>query len=236
MYRLWQDIVSDMHWDQFSWDEVVPVQIHHHKMKKVKTGITGKSDPAIVPLVNNMVTGATGKTEFDDCPITPAALGALVTAGTAALQAEVTARETLALKVTQRRNKFAEIREGVAQFADFARSYYKGDKASLQAVGLDVVEPLGLAGVLPAPASIRSRQGMLEGTIDVSWPFVVGRDFYTVECAPSASGPWTETYRGKAGRTTCTGLTSGAEYFFRVRAWNANGPGAWSDITKKRAA
>lgn len=236
MYRLWQDNESDLTWDHFSWDEVVPDIAVIKTMKRVKTGITGKNDPTIIPLVNNMVTGATGKVEFDDCPMTPAALGALATAGTAAWQAEVSARETLALRVTERRNKFAEIRVGVAQFADFARSFYKADKAKLQAVGLDVVEPLGLVGVLPAPVTIRSKQGMLEGTIDVSWPLVVGRDFYTVECATSASGPFVETYRGKAGRTTCTGLTSGAEHFFRVRAWNSAGPGAWSDITKKRAS
>jgi len=235
MYRLWQDNVSDMIWDHFSWDEVAPDNTEV-RMKRVKTGISGKSDPAIIPLVTNMVTGATGKAEFDDCPITIAALGTLVTAGTAALQAEVTARETLALKVTQRRNKFDEIREGVSQFADFARSFYKGDKAQLQAVGLDVVEPLGLLGILPAPANLRSKQGMLDGTIDLSWPLVVGRDFYTVECAQSAAGPWSEAYRGKTGKTTCTGLTSGAEYFFRARAWNSSGPGTWSDITKKRAA
>jgi hypothetical protein len=236
MYRLWQDNASDMTWDHFSWDEVVPVTTEVRKMKRVKTGITGKSDPTIIPLVNNMVTGATGKAEFDDCPMTPAALGTLATEGTAALQAEALAREALALKVTERRNKFRAIREGVAQFADFARSFYKADKAKLQAVGLDVAERLPNLGVLPGPSSLRSKQGVLEGAVDLSWPRVIGRDFYTVECATSSNGPWTEVYRGKIGRTTCTGLTSGTEYFFRTRAWNASGPGAWSDITKKRAS
>ncbi|HEY0548936.1 MAG TPA: fibronectin type III domain-containing protein, partial [Verrucomicrobiae bacterium] len=200
-----------------------------------KTGVGGKGDPAIIPLVTKMVTGATGKPEFDDCPIAIADLGALVAGGTAALNAESLARDTLALRVTQRKDQFVDIREGVAQFADFARSFYKGDKAKLQAVGLDVVEPLGL-GLLPAPKNLRSKPGLLEGTIALTWTLVIGRDFYTVECAQSASGPWTEVYKGKAGRTSCTGLTSGAEYFFRTRAWNASGPGAWSDITKKRAS
>jgi hypothetical protein len=236
MYRLWKDIVTDMVWDQFSWDEVVPVNTEIKRMKRVKSGLTRKNDPSIVPLVTNMVTGATGKPEFDDCPITPTELGALVAAGVIALNAESMAYDTLALKITQRRNQFAAIRVGVAQFADFARSFYKGDKAKLQAVGLDVVEPLGTGGVLPAPADLRSKQGMLDGSIDLIWPFVLGRDFYTLECAQSASGPWNEVYKGKAGRASCGGLTSGAEYFFRARAWNASGPGEWSDITKRRAS
>src|SRR6185503_13714162 len=120
MYRLWKDIVTDMVWDQFSWDEVVPVSRKVNRMKRVKTGLGGKSDPQIIPLVTNMVTGATGKPEFDDCPIAITDLAALVAGGTAALNAESMARETLALKVTERKNKFLEIREGVAQFADFA--------------------------------------------------------------------------------------------------------------------
>jgi hypothetical protein len=89
---------------------------------------------------------------------------------------------------------------------------------------------------LPAPTNLRSKPGLLDGSIDLNWPFVPGRDFYTAECGQSAAGPWTEVYKGKAGKTSCTDLTSGAEYFFRVRAWNASGPGAWSDITKRRAS
>src|SRR4051812_26647512 len=92
MYRLWKDNVSDMLWDHFSWDEVVPLSTEIKNMKRVKTGLSGKNDAAVIPLVSNMVTGATGKAEFDDCPVAVADLGALVTAGTAALSAESMAR------------------------------------------------------------------------------------------------------------------------------------------------
>ena len=205
-------------------------------MKRVKTGLSGKSDAAIIPLVSNMVTGATGKTEFDDCPISVADLGALVTTASDALSAESMTKDTLGVKRTERENAFKALREAVAQFADFARSFYKADKAKLQAVGLDVVESSGSVGVLPAPTNLRSKAGKLEGTIDLKWPLVVGRDFYTLECAQASTGPWTEVYKGKAGRTTCRGLTSGSEYYFRVRAWSPAGPGTWSDITNKRAS
>ena len=63
-----------------------------------------------------------------------------------------------------------------------------------------------------------------------------GRDFYTSEVAEHSEGPWTEFYKGKAGNTTCEDLVSGKEYYFRVRAWGAAGPGTWSDITKTRAS
>ena len=204
-------------------------------MKRVKTGITKKRDADIITPVSNMVAAATGKPEFAACPISPADLGTLVNTASNALTAETQAADALGLRQTERKMAFQAVRDGVAQFADFARSTYKGDKALLQAVALDVIEPFPL-GVLPAPQNLRGKLGKLDGTIDVFWKSVAGRDFYTLECAPAATGPWTEDYKGKAGRATCSGLTSGSEYFFRVRAWGAAGPGAWSDISKKRAA
>jgi hypothetical protein len=58
-----------------------------------------------------------------------------------------------------------------------------------------------------------------------------------VEYSTTANGPWTQVYTSRALRTTCGGLTPGAEYFFRVRAaGGSTGLGPWSDITKKRAA
>jgi hypothetical protein len=233
MYRLWKDNVSDMFWDHFSWDEMVSVATNI-RMKRVKIGITGKSDPAIIPLVTTMATNAATKPEFDDCPVTPTELSALVAGGTAALQAEVSTRELLAEKVTLRHNKFKAIRNAVSQFADFARSYYEGDKAKLQAVGLNVVEPLPNLGPPAAPFQLRAVAGAAEGTMKLTWPKVIGRDFYKMEQAQSASGPWTLVYEGAICQATLEGLTSGAEYFFRVRAHNSSGPGAWSDVAKKR--
>jgi hypothetical protein len=233
MYRLWKDNVSDMVWGHFSWDEVELVNTEVH-MKRVKTGITGKSDPAIIPLVTTMATNAATKPEFDDCPVTPAELSALVAGGTAALQLEVSRRELLAETVTLRHDKFKEIRKAVSQFADFARSYYEGDKALLQAVGLDVAEPQPNLNPLAAPFKLRAVAGEVEGTMRLSWPNVIGRDFFKLEQAQSGSGPWTVVYEGALCRTTIEGLTSGAEYFWRVRAHNSSGPGAWSDLAKKR--
>ena len=40
---------------------------------------------------------------------------------------------------------------------------------------------------------------------------------------------------GKAAKGTCTGLVSGVEYWFRVHAVGAAGPGPWSDLAAKRA-
>jgi hypothetical protein len=53
--------------------------------------------------------------------------------------------------------------------------------------------------------------------------------------ATSSIGPWTQCYVGQASSCTVTGLTSGTQYWFQVRAIGAAGPSAWSDPTTKRA-
>jgi hypothetical protein len=104
-------------------------------------------------------------------------------------------------------------------------------------VGLDVTNPPAPRGPLAAPINLQSFIGDLEGTIHLQWERVIRRDYYVLECAQSASGPWTQVYGGKKTRTTCGGLTPGAEYFFRVRAaGGTTGTSPWSDITRKRAA
>jgi hypothetical protein len=205
-------------------------------MKPLKIGITGKPDPTVLQLVDSIVAGATGKAELANSPVSIAALTTLGEDGATTITDEVRAKEAWLMQRTVRRNKMREVRTGVKRFATHAHSVYAGDKEKLQALGLDVIEIAGPVGVLPAPSNVRSRGGELDGTITVRWRSVTGRDIYIVECSENASGPWTEAYRGAATSATCSGLTPGKEYFFRVRAWGTAGPGAWSDITKTRAA
>jgi hypothetical protein len=62
-----------------------------------------------------------------------------------------------------------------------------------------------------------------------------GVQTYIAQYATSPNGPWTECYVGKASSCTVTGLTSGTQYWFQVRAIGAAGPSAWSDPATKRA-
>jgi hypothetical protein len=65
---------------------------------------------------------------------------------------------------------------------------------------------------------------------------VAGRDAYVAEWAENSNGPWTQFYVGNKSSTTCSALTPGELYYFRVRAVGPLGPGPWSDIAEKRAS
>jgi hypothetical protein len=236
MYRTWNSGT----WNTGTWNEVVPENSNNRKERKGMQAVTRTFrllDPAVIQLGNNIITGATGKAELANSPVTVAQLQTLVDEGTTALNEEAVANGIAAMKRTERIEKMEALRVAINRFAAHADAIYAGDKASLQAVGLEVRQPATPIGPLPAPGNLRSTPGALEGTIDLDWdPSPSGRPQYFAECASSANGPWTQVYTGRASRATCGELTPGAEYFFRVKAHGTAGDSPWSDITKRRAS
>ena len=79
------------------------------------------------------------------------------------------------------------------------------DAAELQSGGWELRGAPTPVGPLPAPANLAATGGDLEGEVDLSW-----------DANPR-------------------GLISGTQYWFRVRAVGAAGPGPWSDPATKRA-
>ena len=206
-------------------------------MAKVKTGASKLSDDDFLQLVENIMASATGKVELATSPVTLVQLGTLKTDCAEAQDAEAMAVDDLALRRTERADSFVLLRGAVEGFAKHAGTVYQHDKAKLQAISLDVTAPPYVPGPLPAPGNLQSFTGDMEGTIHLQWERVLRREVYEAECASSANGPWTRIYNSRKTRTTCGGLTPGAEYWFRVRATGGTtGTSPWSDITRKRAA
>ncbi len=232
MYRTW----NSGQWNVGTWNEVLPVQ-KKLKHMQAKTNVFRLYDPEVIQLGNNIIAGATGKVELAGSPVTVAQMQTLVTAATTATNAEAVANDLAAVRLTERVEAMAALRSGINRFASHADAVYAGDKLSLQAVGLGVRTPPAPVGPLPAPGNLRSEGGAMEGTINLDWePLPMGRPTYVAECAPAAGGPWTQFYVGRPSKTTCAGLTPGAEFFFRVKAVGKAGDSPWSDITKKRAS
>lgn len=204
---------------------------------QVKTNVGQLSDPAVLQLGDNIIAGATGKTELADSPLTLAQLQTLVTDGSTALNQESLANDAAAVKLTARVEAMEALRAGINRYAEYADTVYDGNKLSLQAIGLSVRNPPTPVGPLPTPTGLVSRSGALEGTVELEWDAITyGRPQYFVACSSSADGPWAEVGSGRVAKTVIGALTPGAEYFFRVRVQGAAGNSPWSDITKRRAS
>ncbi len=204
-------------------------------MKNLKVGF-GQKDPVILQLTDSVIAGATGNATLANPPITLAALGTLKTTAATTITEEAQAAEALQTKRTNRQDAMKALRVGVKKYASYAYSMLGESKSAMQALGLDVVDGGTVIGVLPGPANLRSRLGPLAGSVALRWKAVRGRLSYKVEYAESVDGPWTVAFEGGKAQTLVGGLVSGKEYFFRVLCVGAVGLGAWSDISKSRAA
>lgn len=235
MIKQWKDEVTEMRWDAFNWDQIVP-EPKAIIMRPLKLRIYRKNDNTVALLANSMSVGAAGKPELANPPVPAVDLGTMGTELTTRITDETLAKEAWIMKRSLRRAKSAETRMAVRRYAGFAHVQFAGDPVKLGELGLGVMDSPALLGTLPAPANLRSRPGQLDQSVDLLWNAVRGREGHELECAESANGPWQQVYRGRKTRATCGNLVSGKEYFFRVRAWGASGPGTWSDITHTRAS
>ncbi len=235
MYREWN--AGTWNAPARTWNEVFSEENKNTvKRMQVKTKTYELTDTAVLQLTDNIIAGATGKTELANSPVTLAQLQTQRDNGATALSDEAQAKDALTLASTTREDEMAILRQSVNRFASHADSVYSGNKAQLQAIGLDVRTLPSPVGMVAAPANLRSTPGALEGTINLRWSAVRGRKMYHAECGTTGNGPWTPIYSGTTPATVCGALTPGAEYFFRVRAQGVAGLGPWSDVTKRRAS
>lgn len=84
-----------------------------------------------------------------------------------------------------------------------------------------------------APAAPTNLTATPTNSIELNWQDNANNeDGFKVEYALSNSGPWTEIADLGTDITTYThtGLTTGVEYFYRVKAYNSNGESSFSNI------
>jgi hypothetical protein len=222
-------------WDgEFYWDDESAPMLKGKHMK-VKVGASRMTDAEVIAFVNNIIANGTGKPELADATPPLADMTTLAGECETAMEEESTALDTYNAKVSTREVKLAALRVALNSFAQSVDTLYGGDAASLQAIGLPLRGTPQPVGALPAPGNLRSYAGPDEECIRLRWNKVRGANHYELFHATNPAGPWTWVTSPVGTRTECLELTSGTEYYFRVRAVGAAGKGAWSDITRKRA-
>ena len=110
-----------------------------------------------------------------------------------------------------------------------------GNASIILSAGLPVRAPRTPASVPGPVMNLSMTGGDNAGELDLQWDPTAGAARYEGQlCATSdfAAGIITLPSVSKS-KTAALGLTSGAKMWARVRALNAAGPGAWSDVATK---
>ncbi len=204
-------------------------------MSKIKLDIYHMTIDDEIAYLGPIVTAMTGNTAFTTLATKTTALGTAVTGLGAANADYLAAVQTAEQKLTLRDTARATAEDAARALATGAESLTT-DAATLQSGGWALQADRAPVGPLPQPANLAAAGGDLDGTVDLNWDAIRrGVQTYVAQQAASSSGPWTESYVGKASKCTVTGLNNGTEYWFHVRAIGAAGPNAWSDPATKRA-
>ena len=204
-------------------------------MAEIALNFRGLSDLGIIQQCTNIKTALTGNATFPTTTPTLAAFGTLITTAQTKLTAADTAQQLAKLATADKDAAIAALLAGAKQLASSVSVTANGDALKLQSAGFSLKSTAAPVGEMPTPQNLSATGGDLEGECDLHWNPVSGRTNYLGEHRTTPSGPWIQFYAGKKSSATATGLVSGTQYDFRVRAVGAAGPGSWSDIAQSRA-
>jgi hypothetical protein len=206
------------------------------RMSKIKFDINHMTNDDEIAYMGPIVTKMTGNSAFTTLASKTTAAGTSLTAYAAANADVLATQQTLDQKRTLLANARLTTENSFRDLVIGAESLTR-DAATLQSGGWEIAaSSTAPVGQLPQPQNLHATGGDLDGTVDLGWdPIKRGVQTYVAERATAADGPYTQCYIGKPSSCTDTGLVSGTEYWYRVRALGAAGPSPWSDRASKRA-
>ena len=215
-------------------DASVPPTTRKH-MAKVKLNIDRLADEQLVQRATDYKTALTGNTNFTTPIPTLVAMGTRITTAQAKLSAFNTAQQAAKQATTEKNAAMDDLRAGMNDWGSYVQLTSGGDPAKIQSAGMDVKASSAPTVTPEQAANLSLTAGDSAGELDLQWDPTNGANRYEAQmCAAMefASGV-TNLPSVTKSKTVATGLASGSRMFARVRALNAAGPGAWSDVASK---
>lgn len=195
---------------------------------RVSLRFTTLKDSDLVPKGEYILASMTGNANF---PTPTPSLGELGTAvgdyESALFAAEAGGKEKTAAKNAARK----ALEDALRSLALYVQQKSAGDLTKLLSSGFDAVKQPEPAGVLPAPQGVTLKQGTLSGTLVLRSRPVPNAASYEAQQSTNIAqeSAWEDAGAFTAARMTLEGLTPGTQYWSRMRAIGAAGPGAWSE-------
>lgn len=206
-------------------------------MAKVKLNQDGLNPEDLVALAIQIKTAMTGNANFTTPNPTLIVLAALIATTQAKIAAYNSAVAAAQSALTERDAAVDALRAGLRQEGSYVDNIANGSAVIIQSAGMGVQSP---RQPVPAPGQVPSlalTAGDDAGELDAQWDPVPNTKTYEVEFATDMAftlgvvklKPVTKS------KAVATGLPTGTRMWCRVRATNASGTGAWSDVATKIA-
>jgi hypothetical protein len=122
--------------------------------------------------------------------------------------------------------------------ARYVQNVSGGDPRIIGLAGMSASLAPTPVGPLPAPRNLSIAAGRFAGQLTVKWTSVRKARSYLIETTTvfNTTPPWRLAAIATRAKATLEGLTTGTQYWIRIAALGAAGPGAWSEAATHTVA
>lgn len=144
-------------------------------------------------------------------------------------------RAELKTEITRRKTLVRNARDQAIATTNMVGVNMKNDPAKMLSVGVRLTGPGHPVGQPGAPLSLRASPTASEGEARLRWQRPVRECTFEIEYRlDTEPDGWKLSHHCLRQSCVVKGLVSGGKYWFRVRAFNAHGPGPWSNLAPVR--
>jgi len=204
-------------------------------MPKVKFSLDGLSDAQVIQRCTSAKTALTGNAAFTTPIPSLTTFGGLITTA----QTKLTTSDNAAIASKQatadKDDAIAALKQAASQLATYVELTAAGDENKIMSAGMDVRASRVPASAPGTVMNLSITAGDNAGELDLQWdPLSTANRYEAQLCAASdfATGVINLPSTSKS-TSVANGLTTGTRMWARIRALNAAGPGAWSDVATK---
>jgi hypothetical protein len=200
-------------------------------MAKAKGGLYGLTTLGLLQYDQDLVTAATGNPNAPTPFPWIATLQAVYDTGVDKVNAVTAAEDNLAMLRAERDEHIAYARLTMANYIQAVEAICASDPVKLQSFGLALRSPASPPQPCGTVTGLKTSTGDDEGAMGLKWTRDLFADAYEIQISPDpiTATSWTPVMNVSRAKAQLTGLPSGQKRWVRVRAFNAQGPGSWSD-------
>src|ERR1043166_4398417 len=200
-------------------------------MAKAKGGLYLLTTGGLLQYNQDLITAATGNANAPTPFPWIATLQAAYDTGVEKVNAVAAAEDTLAMLRAERDAHIDYVRLTLTNYIQAVEAICASDPVKLQSFGVALRSPASPPQPCSTVMNVITSVGDDEGAMDVKWARDPFASVYEVQVSPDpiTATSWSTSQNIGRNKIRLEGLPSGQKRWVRVRAFNSQGPGSWSD-------